>query len=71
MKITTNAYRIAATALAVVASQLTAEEEAASPLSSAVSQLESIPGKFSLNTRLRYEEFENADKDTGGTSIRA
>ena len=31
MKITTNAYRIAATALAVVASQLTAEEEAASP----------------------------------------
>ena len=71
MKITTNAYRIAATALAVVASPLTAEEEAASPLSSAISQLESIPGKFSLNTRLRYEEFENADKETGGTSIRA
>ena len=71
MKITTNAYRIAATALAVVASQLTAEEEAASPLSSAVSQLESIPGKFSLNTRLRYEEFETSSKETGGTSIRA
>ena len=71
MKITTNAYRIAATALAVVASQLTAEEEAASPLSSAVSQLESIPGKFSLNTRLRYEEFEQPGTDTGGTSIRA
>ena len=71
MKITTNAYRIAATALAVVASPLTAEEEAASPLSSAVSQLESIPGKFSLNTRLRYEEFETSSKDTGGTSIRA
>jgi len=71
MKITTNAYRIAATALAVVASPLTAEEEAASPLSSAVSQLESIPGKFSLNTRLRYEEFEKPGTDTGGTSIRA
>lgn len=71
MKITTNAYRIAATALAVVASQLTAEEEAASPLSIAVSQLESIPGKFSLNTRLRYEEFETSTIDTGGTSIRA
>jgi hypothetical protein len=71
MKITTNAYRIAATALAVVASPLTAEEEAASPLSSAVSQLESIPGKFSLNTRLRYEEFEIPGTETGGTSIRS
>lgn len=70
MNMTKKSSLLAASLLAASVSGLMADPVESS-LDSAFAKLEeAVPGKFSINTRLRYEEFETGARDDGGTSIR-